>query len=204
MVPLQAISAAERADGLPWVDLGVGRWSAERHSEYPTPYSQRRGPRRTKCRAECGETLPHPRTYFQKHQAPSRALKNRPQPSKASQSFPEPTKTIQILPKKASRRLGGGAKPERAKHPKCSAHQNCNEFQSKTFAFRQISGQPYRWTHARPSGAENATASLEMHPTPCQWSKMQPLRLKCNRQCNPFVRNWYRVCRKCNPFVRKH
>ena len=29
----EMISAAERADGLPWVDLGVGRWPAERHSE---------------------------------------------------------------------------------------------------------------------------------------------------------------------------
>ena len=30
---LEMISVAERADGLPWVDLGVGRWPAERQSE---------------------------------------------------------------------------------------------------------------------------------------------------------------------------
>ena len=197
------ISAAERADGLPWVDLGVGRWSAERHSEYPTPYSQRRGPRRTKCRAECGETLPHPFTYFQKHQEPSRALKNRPEPSKASQIFPEPTKTIQSLPKKASRRLGGGAKPARAKHPKCSAHQNCNDFQSKAYAFNHVSSQSYRWTHAGPSGVENATPSLEMHPTPVPMIKNATPSLEMRPKMQPLRQNLTRSLPKMQPLRHK-
>ena len=133
-------------------------------------------------------------------------MKNRPELSKASQIFPEPTKTIQSLPKKASRRLGGGAKPERAKHPKCSAHQNCNDFQSKAYAFNHVSGQSYRWTHAGPSGVENATPSLEMHPTPVpvvenatpsleMRPKMQPLLQKLARsrpKMQPLRQKWHR------------
>ena len=146
-------------------------------------------------------------------------MKNRPEPSKASQIFPEPTKTTQSLPKKASRRLGGGAKPERAKHPKCSAHQNCKDFQSKAYAFKHVSGQSYRWTHAGPSGVENATPSLEMHPTPVpvvenatpsleMQPKMQPLRQKLARsrpKMQPLRQKWHRHVlfggRKCNPFA---
>ena len=133
-------------------------------------------------------------------------MKNRPELSKASQIFPEPTTTIQSLQKKASRRLGGGAKPERAKHPKCSAHQNCNDFQSKAYAFNHVSGQSYRWTHAGPSGVENATPSLEMHPTPVpvvenatpsleMRPKMQPLRQKLARsrpKMQPLRQKWHR------------
>ena len=146
-------------------------------------------------------------------------MKNRPEPSKASQSFPEPTKTIQSLPKKASRRLGGGAKPARAKHPKCSAHQNCNDFQSKAYAFNHVSSQSYRWTHAGPSGVENATPSLEMHPTPVpvvenatpsleMRPKMHPLRQTLARSLPKMQPHSSEMAsarvgrgRKCNPFA---
>ena len=54
-------------------------------------------------------------------------------------------------------------------------------------------GRSYRWTHARPSGVENATPSVEMHPNPEpvvenatpsleMQLKMQPLRLNLARR----------------------
>ena len=42
--------AAERSDGLPWVDFGVGAWPAERqHSMWDTKMRQKRVPLARKC-----------------------------------------------------------------------------------------------------------------------------------------------------------
>ena len=42
--------AAERSDGLPWVDFGVGAWPAERqHSMWDTKMRQKRAPLARKC-----------------------------------------------------------------------------------------------------------------------------------------------------------
>ena len=47
---LEQISAAERTDGLPWADLGVGGWPAERQqSVWETNMCQKRVPLARKC-----------------------------------------------------------------------------------------------------------------------------------------------------------
>ena len=40
------------------------------------------------------------------------------------------------------------------------------DMQLKMQPLGHFSRRSYRWTHARPSGVENATPSVEMHPTP--------------------------------------
>ena len=47
---LEPISAAERTDGLPWVDLGVGGWPAERQQNvWETNMRQKSAPLTRKC-----------------------------------------------------------------------------------------------------------------------------------------------------------
>ena len=47
---LEQISAAQRIDGLPWVDLGVGGWPAERQqSVWETNMRQKCAPLARKC-----------------------------------------------------------------------------------------------------------------------------------------------------------
>ena len=115
--------------------------------------------RRTRSRAERGETVPYLFTSLQKHQEPPRVFKNRPEPSKASQWFPEPTKPSRAFQRRPAEDWWAGPNPKGQNVP--------NVRSTRTVA---IFNRKRRHSSIFPA---NPTGGLMRG---CLGQKMQPLR----------------------------